>query len=99
MTVTWHENIVKEVKIPVKPVTPQTTTTVERPKPQPKPQTPTTPIPVKMAEPKPAPVQKQATLPQTGDSNGYGLVAFGAGIVLYATLTLLGSRKMDQNED
>ncbi len=99
MTVTWHENIVKEVKIPIKPVIPQTTTTVERPKPQPKPQTPTTPIPVKMVEPKPAPVQKQATLPQTGDSNGYGLVAFGAGIVLYATLTLLGSRKMDQNED
>lgn len=101
---TWHKNIVKETvrnPIPVKPIVPETITSVETPKPQPKPQTPTTPIPVEVADPKSvaAPVQKQAVLPQTGDSNGYGLVAFGAGIVLYAALTLLGSRRMEEDED
>ncbi|AWN61312.1 GbpC/Spa domain-containing protein [Streptococcus sobrinus] len=101
LNLTWHKNIVKETvanPIPVKPVIPKTITSVETPKPQP--QTPTTPIPVEVADPKPAaPVQKQTTLPQTGDSSGYGLAAFGVGIVLYATLTLLGSRKMDENND
>lgn len=104
LELTWHKNIVKETAvnpIPVIPIVPTTVTTVKTPDPQPQPQTPTTPIPVKMAEPKSvaAPVQKQAALPQTGDSNGYGLAAFGVGIVLYAALTLLGSRKMDEHED
>ncbi|MFC3931832.1 GbpC/Spa domain-containing protein [Streptococcus dentapri] len=110
ITVQWHRNYVvetTEAPIPVVPVVPETPEfpqipNEEIPKPEtPRPEEPTETISVTVAAPKPAEVApvKEAALPQTGESQGYGIMAFGVGVVVYAVLTLLGSRRLDENED
>ena len=82
--VKWHKNIVVEsVK-------------------EPKPETPTTPnVPSKPSQPVKNETQKpasatpvaQASLPQTGEADSYGLAVFGAGMVAFAVATMLAAKK------
>ncbi|MGT2929872.1 GbpC/Spa domain-containing protein [Streptococcus dentasini] len=107
LTLVWHKNLVEDLQV-VPPTVPKTplTISVEVSKPKdpdpekPLPQAPNSPIPVQLAEPESAsPIDPQTPLPKTGDSRGYGIVAFGVGVICYAVLTLLGSSKIDKNED
>ncbi|MFC3932943.1 GbpC/Spa domain-containing protein [Streptococcus dentapri] len=84
------------------PETPTTPTTPTAPE---VPATPKAPTPEKttVATAKsetPAPSQEPAkaqALPSTGETNSYGVAAFGAGIVAFSALTLLGSRKRKED--
>lgn len=87
---------------PSTPETPKTTTpTPEKPSTPAKPQAPSTSKEVapKAQAPQPAaqPAQQAQALPQTGDANSYGVAVFGAGIVAFSTLTLLGSMKRKED--
>ncbi|MGT2929874.1 GbpC/Spa domain-containing protein [Streptococcus dentasini] len=81
---------------PTTPEVPTTPTSPEPPK-SPAPKAPEKTITVaKSEQAAPAPQQAQA-LPSTGDANSYGVAAFGAGVVAFSALTLLGSRKRKED--
>lgn len=91
--------------------TPPTPTTPGEPTPPTSPEPPKSPAPSPAPAPKvpektvtaasgaqaTPTVQKAQALPQTGDANSYGVAAFGAGIVAFSTLTLLGSMKRKED--
>ncbi|WP_165213309.1 GbpC/Spa domain-containing protein [Streptococcus tangpeifui] len=90
-SVKWHKNIIVEsVKTP-KPGVPTPPTVPNTP--------PKSVQPVKSENPTPAQPQPAAekTLPQTGDSNSYGVTVFGAGIIAFSIITMLGAMKRKEN--
>ncbi|MFC2400225.1 MAG: GbpC/Spa domain-containing protein [Streptococcus sobrinus] len=87
---------------PTTPETPKSTTpTPEKPATPVKPQAPSTTKEVVPKTETPTATSQRAqtaqVLPQTGDANSYGLAAFGAGIVAFSTLTLLGGMKRKED--